>query len=293
MRHRRIYPMLTLALLVATWGEAPGPCGTRAPAEAAASEEGIPPSLARYYPPRDKKRTYTIEMLELGRLLGSLSTDVRALNGGNDRTRILEELEGFARQYQKVAAMTPEWASYFATAEIPLLREAIQGGQPRESIEPMLAKLADSCTQCHSREMFKVQAIYHWPTFADVEGQDAAGEAVPFHETMVRLATRLGALPTAVRRADWAEARNHQREVTVQFALLEESCGACHQAPRTYFVDERVKAEILRLGAMVRRQDPDANAYVAIGNEVQYRSCIPCHQVHMPAAYLQMRLRGK
>lgn len=249
-----------------------------------------PASLAKYYPPKARTAVYTREMLELGRLMGSLSVDVRGLGTRNHVDAVKEESVRFAEQYRKVSKMVPEWSGYFQLEALDRLEAAFANEPDKDTLIGVATELEATCTSCHAAELFKTQAIYDWPRFADLTTDNEAGEEVAFHETMVELSNRLGALPTAVERGDWELALAHQREMSNQFSQLETSCYGCHSEPREYFVDRQVKGEFLKLGGMIRRRVTDQSSYLALTESIYKRSCIPCHQVHMPAAFLQQKL---
>ncbi|MBI5494474.1 MAG: hypothetical protein HY904_05560 [Deltaproteobacteria bacterium] len=264
------------------------------PGFSAEERKGPPKSLDKYYPPVNRQRPYTLEMLELGRLMGSLTMDVRALPPkGGKNPAIAKEVEAFAAQYEKVSAMVPEWGPYFPKIVVANLKKAAAENGERATLEPLMKEVETNCTHCHVRELFRVQALYHWPRFAKVAAKNARDEEVPFHDNMIELSNRMSALPTSVARGDFDGAALHQKEIMTQFGVLEASCENCHQEPREYFVDRVVKGELMKMGGLVKRKVADQADYKKVIDAVSARSCIPCHQLHMPAAYMQAQLDGK
>lgn len=244
-----------------------------------------PPSLAKLYPPKAAEKVYAKEMLELGRLFGTVSSDV-----ADGSTHAAQSVEEFGRQYGKMQAMVPEWKGYFPPVPFDELRAGANTAAGREKLKGALVQIEKSCTNCHAAEMFKVQATYHWPRFSQVRVADEAGRAVAFHDTMVALSNEMAAVPELVKRGDWLSVDAHQTALRRNFDLLERSCDACHEVSREYFVDKTVKARVLKLGGLSRAKSGTPSEYSALMNEITTTSCIPCHQVHMPAAYLQVLL---
>jgi len=76
--------------------------------------------------------------------------------------------------------------------------------------------------------------------------------------------------------------------------MMEQLCANCHDQPRQYFVDSAVKARLFKIGGLLRRGDTNVANYTPLFNDVNEMSCLPCHQVHMPAAFVQRNaLLGK
>ncbi len=249
----------------------------------------VPPrSLAAYYPPEADYKVYTHEMLELGRLMGTLATDL-----GKDSATVGLSLTAFIAQLDRVAEMVPEWSHRFPDPGLDDLVTDADSDAGRAAIEAALEEVSESCTACHVTDLFPVQAKHHWPAFSDVLPEDAEGQAVPFHVTMIELSNRMAALPVDVERGRWENAADDHGELTRQFDLLEKSCTHCHEEPRAYFVDESIRGIILFAGGMVRVRNADASEYQEKMQSIEARSCIPCHQIHMPAAYMQMQLHSE
>jgi len=248
-------------------------------------DPGPPESLAAWYPPRSGERVYTAEMLELGRLYGTMSID--ATDGSLHISRSIDE---FAEQYGKVSKMVPEWKDYFPAFSFEQVSKAANTKAGAEEARTLIEDVGQTCTNCHVQEMFRVQAVYSWPRFDVVRVTDDSGKRIAFHDTMVDLSNEMAALPELVRRGDWPEAVKHQEVLRQQFDLLERSCDNCHTVSREYFVDKMMKAKVLKLGGMTRSKTGTPEEYEAVMQELTKGSCIPCHQVHMPAAWLQRRL---
>jgi len=224
-------------------------------------------------------------MLELGRLYGTMSID-----SSDGSLHVSQSITEFGAQYDKVSAMVPEWKAWFPTFAFADAAKQANTKAGADTARALIAGVGKTCTSCHVQEMFKVQAVYSWPRFGLVRVSDASGHSVAFHDTMVALSNEMSAIPELVRRGDWPEALTHQEALRTQFDLLERSCDACHAVPRQYFVDKVMKAQILKLGGMARARAATPEDFSAVMADLTNGSCIPCHQVHMPAAWAQMRL---
>ncbi len=245
-----------------------------------------PKTIADYYPPRDPGRSYTVAMLELGKRLGIL-----AIPSGEEATSSPNEaLSRFEEAYRKAASMVPEWQRYYPEAPIKTLETAIASGDGKR-VEQAVAGVQAVCTRCHMNELAAVQAIYGWTRFREVTARDTSGRQVPFHETMVKLSSRLAAMPEAVAHKRWEEGAAAAKKAIEQFLLLEDSCYNCHEEARRYFVTEEIRHNLVLADRLLRSRKGKAADFEATRDTIYRESCIPCHQIHMPAAYLQERIR--
>lgn len=280
---------------------------TRAGPGGPSQVEPLPTSLDSLYPPEADSKIYTHEMLELGRLMGTLAADLalptrqagaasgEASPSKSTKPRRVElrtpdtraSLEAFSEQYERVANLVPEWSGRFPE---PVLDQDLSSSEGRHAAREALEEVGAACTACHISDLFVVQAQFHWPEFAAIEPAGADGTPVPFHRTMVELSNRMAAIPVAVERERWDDASVHHAELNRQFDLLKRSCSYCHATPRTYFVDEKVRAIVMFTGGMLRVKNADTAEYREKMMAIETQSCIPCHQLHMPAAYVQMQL---
>jgi formate-dependent nitrite reductase cytochrome c552 subunit len=104
---------------------------------------------------------------------------------------------------------------------------------------------------------------------------------------MLDLASDLGAVRADVDARQFPEATSAYKRLMERFAMMEQLCANCHDQPRQYFVDSSVKARLYKLGGLLRRGETRVSEYSPLFNDVNEMSCLPCHQVHMPAAFQQ------
>jgi hypothetical protein len=225
---------------------------------------------------------YTLAMLELGMRMGAATT--AALR--DDRERALAALKSFREQHAAVAKLVPSWKELFRPSTIAELEAAVTAKADLPTRRKIVGRIEQSCTTCHARYMFPVQARYRWGTFANAV---VPGEQGPltFHQLMLDLANSLGAVRGDVEAGQLAEAQVAFKQLSDRFNTMEQLCVNCHDQPRQYFIDQNVKARILKMGGLLRRGETRAAEYTHLFKDINEMSCLPCHQVHMPAAYQQ------
>ena len=230
---------------------------------------------------------YTNAMLELGMRMGAANT--AALR--DDRERALAALKGFREQYAKVAALVPSWRDQFRGSILAELESAVAAKADLATRRKIVSRIERSCTACHARYMFPVQARYRWGDFASASVPGEKGGSLSFHQVMIDLSNSLGAVRGDVEAGQLAQAEVAYRQVAERFGMMEQLCVACHDQPRQYFIDQNVKNRLLKIGGLLRRGETRAAEYAPLFKAINELSCLPCHQVHMPAAFQQAFLR--
>jgi hypothetical protein len=246
--------------------------------------KGLPSSLQQYY--KGRRNKYALSMIELGRLMGASFEEAYSKNYNHS----LEHFQNFREQYDKISQMVPEWRHYFPQEPLQETEQLIMQKAPPEKIRKATKDVENVCTNCHVYEMFKVQSTYHWKKFSDIYIMNEHGEDVSFHTVMIDLSNKLAVIPTTIQRKDFEAADLHFKDLSDNFIFLEMSCNRCHHQPREYFVDQRVKAHWYQIGGLIRHRKSDIAAYRRLVDQVYEESCIPCHRVHMPVAFMQLYL---
>ncbi len=229
---------------------------------------------------------YTLAMLELGMRMGAATT--AALR--DDRDRALAALKSFREQQVAVAKLVPSWTGLFRASAVTELEAAVAAKADVATRRKLVNRIEQSCTSCHARYMFPVQARYRWGTFENASVSDGKGN-LTFHQLMLDLANSLGAVRGDVEAGQLAEAQAAFTKLVDRFNSMEQLCVNCHDRPREYFIDRNVKGRILKLGGLLRRGETRTAEYAPLFKDINEMSCLPCHQVHMPAAYQQAYLR--
>jgi cytochrome c556 len=254
-----------------------------APASAAPGDTVIPVAeLDPYFKGGKEGHAYTLAMLELGMRTGAATT--AALRNDPDRARA--SLKALREQMVKVGAMVPSWKPYFSTGAVDELERAVAGKADVAARRKIVNRLENSCTACHAKYMFQVQAQYRWGSFADAAIATDKGD-LSFHQVMLDLASDLGAVRGDVGAGQLPEARTAYTRLMERFSMMEQLCANCHDQPRQYFIDSSVKARLFKVGGLLRRGETQVSEYTPLFNDVNEMSCLPCHQVHMPAAFQQ------
>jgi len=226
---------------------------------------------------------YTLAMLELGMRMGAATT--AALR--DDQPRALAALKAFREQNAAVSRLVPSWKDQFRDTAITELEKAVAANADPSTRRKIVERIEKSCTSCHARYMIPVQARYRWGDFASASVPDSAGNDVSFHQLMLDLANSLGAVRGDVEAGQLAEAQAAYKQLAERFGMMELLCVNCHDQPRQYFIDATVKGRIFKIGGMLRRGEARVAEYAPLFKDINEQSCLPCHQVHMPAAFQQ------
>jgi len=264
--------------------------GGSVPAAAAPGDVNIPlAELDPHFRGGKEGHAYTRAMLELGMRTGAATAAVLR----NDPERSKAALKSLRQQMVQVGAMVPSWKAFFRTTALDELESAVAGKADQATRRKLASRVEDSCTSCHARFMFPVQAHYRWGDFSAAVVQ-TEGEELSFHQLMLDLASSLGAVRGDVEAGQFAEAQAAYKRLMERFGMMEQLCANCHDQPRQYFIDSAVKARLFKMGGLLRRGEKSGAEYAQLFNDVNQMSCMPCHQVHMPAAFEQRNaLLGK
>jgi len=140
------------------------------------------------------------------------------------------------------------------------------------------------CHNCHVQAMPQAHFRFSWADFADVEGLDPlTQEAVPFGILMRYLGANFIGITNDLRQGQPENAAMQLQAFRARFDAVGETCQACHDGERRYFVDSDIDSLLDDIGNAVSSADLAAaeKAIQALGAE----SCRKCHLVHIPAAY--------
>jgi hypothetical protein len=238
--------------------------------------------LDPYFQGGREGHAYTLAMLELGMRMGAATT--AALR--DDRERALAAVKSFREQYAAVGKMVPSWKDQFRDSAIAELEAAVAAKADVAARRKIVTRIEKSCTSCHARYMFPVQARYRWGNFANASVPGDQG-GLRFHQLMLDLSNSLGAVRGYVEAGQLADAQVAYKQLLDRFNTMEQLCVNCHDQPRQYFIDQTVKGRILKMGGLLRRGEKRVSEYAYLFKDINEMSCLPCHQVHMPAAFQQ------
>ena len=142
------------------------------------------------------------------------------------------------------------------------------------------------CHACHLATMVQVQLKYHWPDFGTVTVHDPVADAeVDYPAFMQMLNASMTGVAVNVNQGQPENARAQLAAFRSRMVKLRESCDACHDTERAYFVDERIESLLAEMGRTLDAAPPDPMAVAALSRRIGDESCFRCHLVHLPAAY--------
>ncbi len=245
---------------------------------------GPPPSsLDSLYPPAAASPVFLQEMLGLSHALTGVAVDLSE----QDVERARDWFERFRSQYAAVSRLVPEWAEAYPTEPVDQLAAALAEGDP-EQIGAALAAVGAVCHDCHVVNMAKVQYRYRWGDFSSIQLiEPVTGRELGFKDLMREMETAFVGISVDLEEGQLENARAQFATFRDRIRLLAGACAFCHTTERKYFVDKGVLAAVDRLGSVLERDAPDAEAVGRLGQEIGMESCAKCHLVHGPAALVK------
>ena len=239
----------------------------------------LPASLAQFFPPNTKAPVFLLEMFALEQPFTGIGIDLQP----GDVEGAKANFTAFRAQYAKLAKMVP----------VEALGAALEGGDPGQ-VGPAMGRVGETCASCHAEYLIAANQQFHWLRFDRIQMTDPAanGEQVTYFDFMMRLASSYTGISNDLRQGQLDRAREHFQTFKQRFRhMADTACVACHESPRTYFVDSDVLQAIDRLGVALQANPPDGQVVQEIAMGIGMKSCMNCHLVHMPAAYAQRRTR--
>ena len=256
-----------------------GPMGAIGLAQAQASTP-LPGSLDALYPPQSNAPVWLQSMLGMGAAFSGMVGDF--LEG--DFTNADKGFSDFQLQYGNLAGMVPEWKGDFPAEPIEALGLALQSREPARFMSAV-DQASKVCHSCHVKNMTRVQQRYHWGDFAGIILTDPVSKGdVPFPVFMQMLDGDLSGVATDLTQGQVDQAGRHAEALAARFDTLKESCGACHDTERSYYVDAGVTGMIGKLGVSLKEPVPDPAGVMKLVQGIGMESCHKCHLVHGPAA---------
>ena len=110
-----------------------------------------------------------------------------------------------------------------------------------------------------------------------------------FSELMMALELNFVGINIDLEQQQMENAFMHLEGFKARFDALEETCSACHDTERKYFVDQSVKTLIDQLEVSMNKSPIDPTEIMMLGQKIGDESCFKCHMVHLPAAYAKYR----
>ena len=243
----------------------------------------IPSSLDAFYPPKAKQPIFLFGMLGLGTSFSSIAADLME----NDPQHAKADFERLKAQYGEISKLVPEWKKEYPMGPVEELGKAFVTGD-RGKVMAAYEKVGMVCHNCHVSTMPRVQQKYHWGDFYATNVRDPLSqEQITFTRLMQYLDANFAGISVSVERGDTEAAQKQLQGFNARFQAMKETCGSCHDSERKYYVDESVQALIDKLGQALDGSSIDPNVVEPLKQRIGMESCIKCHWVHVPAAFVK------
>jgi cytochrome c556 len=250
------------------------------------TESAIPISLDNLYPPKAPAPLFLIAKIEMATRFSGIVGDLFE----NDPANAQGNYETFKKQYAEMSQMVPEWRESFPLGPIDELGAAMKTGE-QPKVMAALEKVGAVCHTCHVQNMARVQQKYHWGDFEGLSVTDPlTGEEVSFPRLMLAIEINMAGVGINLEQGQKENAQKQLAGFKARFAAFKETCQACHDSERKYFVDASIDGMVDRLAAQLEQSTPDPKAVGELLHGIGQESCSKCHLVHIPAAYAQARL---
>ena len=250
-----------------------------------AGQPSLPKSLDSLYPPASPTPRYLIDMLDLGTSLSGIASDLFE----DDPTNARANYERFRQKYAEVAKLVPEWQDKYPTAPVDELGRALDSGD-RGVIMAAVDRVGRVCHDCHLSYMTPTQQRHHWGDFGNIGVTDPlTGEELDYAQLMLRLETSMAGVALDIEQGQRENAQKQLAGFESRFAAMKETCRACHETDRAYYVDYRVQGKIDALRQALSEPTVDGRAAGELLRGIGQESCFKCHLVHLPAAYSKHR----
>jgi hypothetical protein len=197
----------------------------------------------------------------------------------------------FKTKYLAASKLVPEWQAYYPSEPLEALGVALKSG---DQVKIMVAyeNVGKLCHDCHVRTMAPTQLKYHWGDFEMITVTDPVTNSdVPFSRFKLMMEMEFSGIGTDLGQGQPENALNHLNGFEQRFQALKETCDACHDSERKYFVDDSITGMIDNLKTKLNETTIDAGAVGELLQGIGQESCSKCHLVHVPGAYAKYGLR--
>jgi len=203
----------------------------------------------------------------------------------DDRPGALANFENLKKHYEECRALVAEWESLYPASPVEELAQVLPSGAPGD-VMAAVGKVGAVCHDCHVTTMVPAQQKYHWPSFRGVSVHDpVSGTDVDYAAFMQMLNASLTGVGNDLGQGQAANAASQFAALRSRMVALRESCDACHDSERAYFVGQPVDALLDEMQNALDGTSSDPSVVAQMGRRIGEESCTACHLVHLPAAY--------
>ncbi len=247
---------------------------------------GPPPaSLDNLFPPITPAPILLIKMHEMSSSFGGIAIDMFENDLENSRVHY----ERFKAQYIDNAKLVPEWENDYPMKPVEELGKALESGE-QEKIMAAYETVGKVCYDCHIDNMLKVQYKYHWKDFSSISlTHPVSGEDMDFKQLMWFIESPFTGIMLEIMEGKVENAIQHFETVTEGFKLMKESCFACHDTEKEYYVGQTVQDMLDMMGANLKSDSLDPKLIGELIQGIGMESCFKCHLVHLPSAINKTR----
>jgi len=244
----------------------------------------LPPSLAQWYKPRNKRHVFLHLMFALRRELQA----VREYAATGDGERALAWAGRLERDYWQIGRMVPEWKRYLDDGLLQTLMAAVRA-EDGANIFRAADRLDESCDRCHREYQALAALKYRTVDFDHIELVEGQADS-RYPAFMKKLGLTVNRIRIAAEDGRWGAAGMAARRLRDQLALLGRGCTRCHR--------ERASRERILGGGMLKAFTELQRA-IARKDLKQLRAglgraavsvCARCHSLHKLGSDLRKRL---
>jgi hypothetical protein len=247
----------------------------------------LPSSLDSFYPPAAQGPVYLFTMLEFTPSFSGIMSDLME----GEPQNVQANYDSFREKYLAASELVPEWKEDFGLAAVDELGSAIKTGD-QSKIAPAFEKVGKACVDCHVKNSTSVQHKYHWGDYSTITATDpVSSQDVSFFQFMFMIESDFSGIGIDLSQGQVENALRHLDGFERRYQTLAETCDACHDSERKYYVDESITGMIGALKLKLQEETPDQKSVGELLQGIGYESCYKCHLIHTPSAYAKARAR--
>jgi hypothetical protein len=253
--------------------------------------EQPPKSLDKLYPPQAEEPILLAEMVKLALFFTSISQD--ALQGDWENAQV--GFDNFKEQIIKLSGMIPEWKEHFRMDLVEELGRAVAQKKVPAIMEVSNKKVRSTiCGECHDEHRVVVWYRYHWKDFGKITMDDPVlQKTLSFYDFMFELEGSLLGISTDMQQGQPGNAQKTFKDFTARVETLKKACNECHdpnEGEKKYYISPDVMGVITDFGVEISKPSPATEKVDALFMGIGMEMCYECHQVHLPAGYIQRLL---